>query len=176
LLKLIPFGNVRKKYLDFVKESLEIIFGETVHMDPPGPLPKKGFNSKRGQFDSIVFLENLLIGIEADGISLGLTAEDIYTERMNFIFGHAQVGGHAAIVSLKRLDPEFYGQKEDVDLMKERILKEVLHEVGHVLGRKHCNVEGCVMTFSSTVFDVDEKSQEFCEKCIKALEDQPSDE
>ena len=47
-----------------------------------------------------------------------------------------------------------------------RILKEILHEVGHlILGPDHCLNNSCVMRFSKDIKEIDDKSNELCEPC-----------
>jgi archaemetzincin len=74
--------------------------------------------------------------------------------------------GNVAIISIHRLNPSFYGKPPDKQLLIERAVKEAVHEVGHMLlGLQHCDQPNCVMSFSNTIFDVDRKTKELCEKC-----------
>jgi len=54
-------------------------------------------------------------------------------------------------------------------LFFERTFKELNHELGHTFGLLHCNSPRCVMNFSNSVLEVDQKSRFFCEKCQKKL-------
>jgi archaemetzincin len=84
---------------------------------------------------------------------------------LSFVFGQAQVGGHAALVSLARLRQEFYRLPEDVELLAERIQKEVLHELGHTLSLIHCQDPSCVMSLATGVRQVDQKAIQYCDSC-----------
>jgi archaemetzincin len=75
------------------------------------------------------------------------------------------MNGKVALVSICRLDPTFYQQSKDDSLFERRVIKEVIHEVGHMLGLPHCNKRNCVMTFSNTVGQVDRKTKYLCEMC-----------
>ncbi|WP_243679610.1 hypothetical protein [Vulcanisaeta souniana] len=51
-----------------------------------------------------------------------------------------------------------------------RILKEVLHELGHTFGLDHCtDPPRCVMYFSNTIEDTDRKGPGYCQKCMARL-------
>lgn len=98
-------------------------------------------------------------------IVLALTTLDLYVPYLNFVFGEAHCPGKVALISLFRLNPEFYGQSADKQLFYERAVKEAVHEVGHTLGLGHCHHSLCVMFFSNSIMDTDLKRVEFCEKC-----------
>jgi archaemetzincin len=87
----------------------------------------------------------------------------------NFIFGLAQLRGRVALVSTRRLDPTFYGEKPSPGLFLERVVKEAIHELGHTFGLGHCADPRCVMSFSNSISDVDAKSAAFCPDCKKKL-------
>jgi archaemetzincin len=92
-------------------------------------------------------------------LALGLSEADAYISGLNFVFGLASPPLGAAIVFTARL------KTENIALYKSRLLKESLHEIGHLLGLEHCPTPGCVMNFSNSVTDVDRKSDSFCERC-----------
>lgn len=64
---------------------------------------------------------------------------------------------------------KFFHQPEDKELFERRIVKEAIHEVGHMLGLMHCPNRGCVMIFSNTIGDVDKKTKNLCEMCSMQL-------
>ncbi len=88
-----------------------------------------------------------------------MTDVDLYAERLNFVFGQAQIGGGTAVISLNRLS------SEDRHLFLTRALKEALHELGHATGLGHCDDERCVMHFSNTLADTDLKGPGYCQAC-----------
>ena len=51
---------------------------------------------------------------------LGLTEQDLAIPIFTFVFGRARSGGWAAVVSLARLDPTFYGLPSDEDELIRR--------------------------------------------------------
>jgi len=88
---------------------------------------------------------------------------------LTFVFGQAQLGGRVAIVSLARLRQEFYGLPADPILVRERAVKEALHEMGHAFGLVHCVDPLCAMSLSTQVEQVDAKLPDVCPSCRTLL-------
>jgi archaemetzincin len=129
--------------------------------------PTDAWDPKRRQHSSGKVLRWLLEAGPGGGKLLGITDRDLFIPILTYVFGEAQLGGSAAVVSVARL-------LEDLDavgprLVEERLLKEAVHELGHAFGLVHCGNPGCVMGRSSGVRDVDEKSHELCPECRERL-------
>ena len=161
--KIIPLGEVDRGVVNEVCLALEEKFRARVRVEPPVDLPEEALNKLRNQYLAVKLIEYLANSYE--GRVLGITDKDLYAEGLNFVFGQAQLNGRAAVLSLCRLNPEFYGEKEDYTLLIKRARKEAIHEIGHTLGLTHCTNPSCVMCFSNTVLDVDKKSEDFCKLC-----------
>ena len=135
----------------------------TVRIDPP-LLPDR----EQGDADA------LLAHLEGQAaapreVTVALVALDLGIPIFTFVFGRARQGGTAALVSLARLDPTFYGLPEDRELLTHRTLVEVVHELGHVASLVHCPDAGCVMSFAGSVERVDVRGSDFCPACAARL-------
>ncbi len=168
---LVPFGEVEKEVLIFLKGELAKKFPYPVSLHFPLPLPADSFNTRRKQYSSHPFLEELHKLPDDAFRFLGITGVDLYVRGLNFIFGQAELAGKAAIISLARLREGFYGREEDLYQLQLRSLKEAVHELGHTLGLKHCRNFPCVMMFSNTLMEVDKRSSDFCPSCESMLSD-----
>jgi len=115
----------------------------------------------------------LLAGLEAratpNAVLVGVIPEDIATPIFTFVFGRAREGGSAAIVSLARLDPTFYGLPRDPDLLGRRATTEIVHELGHVAWLRHCADNACLMHFAGSVEKLDVRGSRFCTPCAARL-------
>ncbi len=160
-----PIGRVDGDVLSFLRERLERVFGRCKILIPM-EIPEDAYDPLRGQYNSTKMLMKISPLCE---VVLGVTEVDIYADMLNFVFGEAEVGGNRAIISLKRLRPEFYGDEPDEGLLKIRALKEAMHEIGHVLGLLHCNDGKCVMHFSNSIVDTDIKDWRYCKRCLSIL-------
>ena len=128
------------------------------------------FDPRRRQYASIPVLEMITRLLPEDAVRLvGLTECDLFIPVLTFVFGHAQLGGRAAVVSLARLRQEFYGLEPDRQLFLDRACKEVLHETGHTFGLVHCADRTCAMSLSTRVQQIDQKRAAFCSACARRV-------
>jgi archaemetzincin len=131
------------------------------------------WDAARGQYHSTAILRLMerVWGLPSspDARVLGVTVGDLYVPVLTFVFGEAQVDGNFATVSTARLREEFYGLPADGALLRDRLLKESIHELGHTFGLRHCADWRCVMSSSYGVERLDVKSAEFCTACRKAI-------
>ncbi len=171
---VLCFGKVDRDLVGRVKEDLVTIFEEPefVMVDADLPVPAEAFDQERRQYGSRLFLESIRDFAEKNGFdrALGIVDLDLFTSGLNFIFGQADSPGKAAVISLWRLRPEFYGKRPDDEVFVERIIKEAVHELGHTLGLKHCDNPYCVMYFSNSIFETDRKRSLFCNKCYARIQ------
>ena len=134
------------------------------------------FNNSKNQWNS----ENILEWISrkalpnSDTKILAICDFDAYSNGLNFVFGEAQMGGRVGAIYLSRLRQEFYGHIPDSDLFQQRIIKETVHELGHLFRLSHCERRNCVMHFSNSLKDTDFKDCNFCDRCTALLELQRS--
>ena len=126
-------------------------------------------DQRRGQFYSTAILDQLERTTDSGARVLGVGTCDLYVPVLTFVFGEARLDGNCAVVSTARLAEEFYGLPASPPLLRQRLLKEAVHELGHTFGLRHCPDWRCVMTSSHAVERLDVKSAEFCPKCQKVV-------
>ncbi len=124
---------------------------------------------RRNQYYSTAILEAMQPLAEKGARLLAVTSVDLYVPVLTFVFGEAQLTGSCAVVSLYRLREQFYGLPPREDLMRERLAKEAIHELGHTFGLRHCDDWRCVMTSSHGVERLDVKGAEFCGLCDRVV-------
>lgn len=157
---LLFFTDKSKKYYSTIKSALDESFDFLNFTEPRVfELEEEWFNEATEQYDAIKILKGIQDQFKQP--FLYTIFKDLYVPRMNFIFGRA-VPYSGAILSLKRLETE------DQEVFKSRIRKEAKHEVGHIFGLSHCK-SNCLMRFSSSTEEVDQKPEEFCMSCKNKL-------
>jgi archaemetzincin len=126
------------------------------------------YDARRNQYDSsriLVLLEKHIEKLSLDRL-LGVTSFDLYVPGMNFVFGEARLPGRVGAISTCRLKPR---SRDQDGLFHDRVVKEAVHEIGHMLGLKHCPDATCVMHFSERLEDTDLKSSNLCKNCESQL-------
>ncbi|MFX1390977.1 MAG: archaemetzincin family Zn-dependent metalloprotease [Promethearchaeota archaeon] len=181
IIRLIKIGEVDESTLKDLAKSLELKFKEhNITVDPSlniMPLNKSWYNKQRGQYNASKILNKITSIVKSEHIFrvLGIIDQDIYTESLYFVFGLAktprrnfQLHTVEGLISIKRLRESFYRRTQNKKLFEERILKEAIHELGHTFGLLHCN-KFCIMRFSNSLADTDNKPPEFCNTCLDDL-------
>ena len=172
-IHLIPLGNGRMEpgldVLEHLAATLARIFRAPCQIRPEVLDPAFALDSGRQQYYSTAILQRLERTYDPDARILGVTACDLYVPVLTFVFGEAQLDGNCAVVSTARLIEEFYGLPRQDSLMRERLVKEAAHELGHTFGLRHCADWRCVMASSHGVERLDVKTAEFCRQCGKTV-------
>ncbi|MEM3031289.1 MAG: archaemetzincin family Zn-dependent metalloprotease [Nitrososphaerota archaeon] len=126
---------------------------------------EKVYNLTRRQYDAGRLAS--MVKPERGQLTLIVTDRDLYVPGLNYVFGYAP--GWVALVSTRRLDQRFYGKPYDRQIFLDRLVKEAVHEVGHLIGLAHCPDRHCVMHFSNSILDTDIKSPQLCQRCRARL-------
>ena len=125
--------------------------------------PLEAWDARRRQYETGRILKWLESRHPRAAKVLGLTDVDLFIPILTFVFGEAQLGGRAAVVSTARLAPP--NGSRGGRLLGERLRKEALHELGHAYGLVHCGNPGCVMGRSPGVKEIDLKGPSLCTDC-----------
>ena len=157
---LLPLGPGSEDVLGPLVETLTAC-GIACDTRGPGPLPPEAFLPSRCQWDA----ETILRGLPRSSSEtvVAVTDADLFVEGLNFVFGLADALGGVALVSVARLP------SRDPAVTQRRLLKEVVHELGHTLGMVHCPDAACVQHFSNSLEDTDAKGAAFCPACEARL-------
>lgn len=163
-----PLGEVEESSLLAVKNGIETQFGAHVEILPVSELPSHYQHPTTKRY-RVPYLTEHLKTLRPNHSThiLGITDKEISARYFLIedygIAGAANRFSREGVISTALLKP---GSK-DVEHLKERLIKLSLHELGHLLGMRHCsNSRHCVMSDAeSRISKLEEIESEFCSKC-----------
>lgn len=167
---IMPIGKVDPEFLLSISAAVGTKFHTKAEVHRKISIPPDSYNALREQYNATAILKKMIVYKQRNKeILLGIIDADLYASKLNYVFGEADPYAGVAIISLWRLRQEFYGLPRDEELLKERAVKEAIHELGHVYGLDHCSHPKCIMYFSNSISDTDRKRAEFCDICKNTL-------
>ena len=166
-LLIIPMLPIEREIIEKLSAPLQKRLHLTIDIHDENIIsPMHAFDFTRNQYNSSVLLSHILEQFKYyNGKIVGITGVDLFVPVLTYVFGEAQLDGKAAMVSTFRLDDALYGYPQNQNLFEERILKEMVHEIGHTFGLLHCVDFQCVMHSSTSVEEIDVKGNNFCTEC-----------
>ena len=172
-------GSIHIVPLLEIKPETQSRLLETIHQEMHWPAsissiefdPRYAYDETRGQYHS----SQILLGLRNQSVQgsdkiMAIVPFDLFIPILTFVFGEAQLDGPAAVVSVFRLRPEFYGLPPSPVITVDRLIKESIHELGHTFGLRHCRQMECVLNASTYVEEIDFKSSAFCSACAHELQ------
>lgn len=169
---IIPFSGVDVSYSKLLKSEIELFYNCEVIILPEQKLPDFAYYKPRNRYKADSLLKYLKIKLPKEcNYILGITGKDISTKDETHedwgVFGLGFIGGSSCVVSDFRLKKS----ARDKNHLQERLIKVVLHELGHTLGLQHCTADKkCLMEDAGgTIKSVDQEEKYLCESCKKKL-------
>lgn len=100
---------------------------------------------------------------------VAFTASDLFpSPERNFVFGQASLETGTGVWSIARFgDPA--ESKAAYQLCLRRMLHTASHEVGHILGIRHCTAFECNMNGANNLAENDRKPMMMCPVCLRKI-------
>ena len=158
--------------LDLIDAGIKLFFWDNYESSVrefPSKYIAQAYNERRRQVDIKRLIESFRgeYNVKSNVVDIILLYRDLYIDGRNYIFSATHVASKTIIISLFRL---LYGlnlgNPDDESLFRERLYKEVIHELGHLIGLDHCIDDSCVMSFSSDIAHLDRKNPLLCDRCV----------
>ncbi|MCP3940739.1 MAG: hypothetical protein GY710_04565 [Desulfobacteraceae bacterium] len=165
-----PVGKIAPWITGLIVEKMEDFFGFKTRQISLLEDLSFAFDMDRNQYHSTLILEELAARCPREGLKVvAVTREDLFIPILTHVYGEAQLGGTACIISISRLITG--SDMGGVDRGSTRIVKEAIHELGHCFDLRHCEDEKCIMHYCRKLEDVDKKSNQLCRYCNIFLSD-----
>jgi archaemetzincin len=167
-----PVGEFSNELIQAVAAEIGQVFGFTTEIGSVVQDLSFALDQNRQQYHSTLILDQLAADIPATCIRiLAIAQVDLFIPILTHVYGEAQLGGAACIVSTFRLNEGRSGLNIAPRYI-ERIVKETIHELGHTFNLRHCPEHTCIMHYCRNEEDVDRKSGELCRYCKIMVEDE----
>jgi len=169
-IALLTLGDDPTQLTRFIKSRLEdSVYCNVLILDTK-PLPLSAYNSLRERYkaDSLLVFLNKQKPAQVQKI-IGITASDIETKngfvKSWGIMGLGYCPGNSCVVSSFRPKKSAKTKKQFLD----RMVKLVLHELGHTYSLDHCTDTTCIMQDATGKMRLD-NSLGYCKRCKQVLE------
>ena len=166
-----PIGSLDSTLIELIAQEVHRFFGYGTEIRLILENVDFAFDLNRKQYYSTPILNRLSGLAPSHAVKiLAITRVDLFIPILTHVFGEAQLGGKACIISVHRLNE---GLGSGVwELFHQRVVKEAIHELGHAFNLRHCQNHMCLMHYCRSIKDVDRKSGELCRYCKILLSDE----
>jgi archaemetzincin len=168
---LVALGIVPAETIAQTAKSLREAAPIDVVIEPARPLPKSAQTIEKDRYSAdalLTFLDD--VPATAGQKVMGIAEIDIVTPKNGNprwgILGLGSIDGKTSVISTYRMRRKWEGGAPE-PVVRDRLAKISLHELGHTLGLDHCPNKGCIMEDGhGTVKTVDAETV-LCPRCSK---------
>lgn len=172
ILVISPIGrlDVDRGFVEQLGKEIHTVFGYRTDIRPLLDEKDLWIDPVRKQYHSTPILDTLAMISPPEAIKLlAITKVDLFIPILTHVYGEAQLGGKSCILSTYRFSE---GVAPVADILRDRLFKEAIHELGHTFNLRHCSDASCVMHYCRGIREVDRKSSRFCRYCAVMLQDE----
>lgn len=171
VIYLVQLGEpLEASPLEDIAGALALFFPAPVRVFAPQALPRAAFYPPRSRYRAEKLLDALAALTPSDAqVMVGLTKVDISTTKGPHqdwgILGLATLSGRECVISEFRAKRGAQGPLH----VRERLMKTVVHEVGHTIGLDHCPNYGCIMEDGKGSVTTTDHEFDICPTCREEM-------
>ena len=163
---LLFLSGINPDLVSALQISLHKTFDSDIEIRQQVTDLRYAYDSKRKQYISPFVLARLRsVKKDPHDKILAVADVDMYSPGYDFVYGEADMKAGIATLSIYRLINGEDGIPAAPGMLRERVIREAKHEIGHLFGLGHCNHAGCVMRTCTCAEEVDAANGGFCETC-----------
>jgi archaemetzincin len=167
-----PVDQFDDQLLNLISGEIKSVFNCNTQITPLLQNIDFALDQNREQYHSTLIIEQLAKTAPPYALKvIGITKKDLFIPILTYVYGEAQLGGKASIISTNRLNEGISSSHTD-PRFAQRVAKEAVHELGHTFNLRHCRENTCVMHYGRGIEDVDKKSNQLCGYCKVLLDDE----
>ncbi|QJA05702.1 hypothetical protein FVE67_02320 [Thermosulfurimonas marina] len=165
---VVPIGRVFGPWLERFLQDLSNFWQAQLELAHPVTPPPAAFHPRLRKFFAPYLVEYLrTLSREVDFV-LGVCGEELYSPRAPVVFTEVSFSSRSALISARQLQEFLFGPEPE-RVFVERLHKEAVRALGHLLGLGPCPNPRCVMHPPSSLMELDLKGPEFCPECRMRL-------
>ncbi|HEY2410549.1 MAG TPA: hypothetical protein VGI10_31315 [Polyangiaceae bacterium] len=171
VVHLIPLGTISPETVEQTARGLREHAPVTVAIEARQPLPASAESSEKKRYRAeriLGWLPRLAIG---PGKLLAVTDVDIVTRKGQApnwgILGLGAIDGRACLLSTFRMKRAWEKGGAPEALVRQRLWKTSVHELGHTLGLEHCPNRGCIMEDGHGTVRTSDRESALCPSCAR---------
>jgi archaemetzincin len=173
---LVPIGPVPADMVQLTAHSLRSHAPVEPVVEPAQPFPPAAESTDRGRYRAERLLEWLgTLPIAPGGKVMGVTEIDIVAPKGKIrnwgILGMGSIDGRCSVISTYRMKRKWENGGAAGSLVRERLWKVAIHELGHTLGLEHCPKVGCIMEDGHGTVKTTDRDKELCDACARRFEE-----
>ena len=164
-IKLVPLGKVPVEVLEYLLETIQEVFRKKAFLSDTMEIPVFAYDLKRSQYNAKELINFLYARKKYKEKTLGIINEDIYLSDSSYIFGVSSASKEVSVISMWRFDQNRIHSNSDPMIFVQRLKKTAIRQVATIFGLRHCDDPECVMYKSTTIEEIDAKSDRLCKQC-----------
>ena len=167
---LVPVGEVSREMLEQVTAGLRDHAPVDPVLESAQPLPREARTNEKDRYRAAKILDWLAtLAIDPDGKIIGISEIDLVERKGSIpnwgILGLGSLDGRCSVLSTWRMKRKWENGGAPDWLVRERLWKTAIHELGHTLGLEHCPKVGCLMEDGHGTVKTTDRETALCDDC-----------